>query len=184
MDSKPVLFYSREEMLEMDISILQKRGVTLKDIADIAYEHESKYCPVNYEACLESVKKILSLRDVFHLVQLGAEIDRLTEEHAFEGPIEDIMLYDLGVFGVDEIFGLDIARLYGAIGQTNFGDIDVNKPGIVQKLNLAGKDGTKCHTFLDDIVGAIAAAASIRVAQMITEDDALKVIHQEKDKAK
>lgn len=104
---------------------------------------------------------------------MGAEIDRLTEEGAFEGPIQDIMSYDLGVFGVDEIFGLDIARLYGAIGQTNFGDIDVNKPGIVAKLNDEGKGGkTKCHTFLDDIVGAIAAAASTRVAQIISENEA------------
>lgn len=85
------------------------------------------------------------------------------------------MEYDLGVFGVDEIFGLDIARLYGAIGQTNFGDIDVNKPGVVAKLNEEGKMGSKhCHTFLDDIVGAIAAAASTRVAQIWSEDEATR----------
>ena len=85
------------------------------------------------------------------------------------------MEHDLGVFGVDEIFGLDIARLYGAIGQTNFGDIDVNKPGIVAKLNEEGKSGSPaCHTFLDDIVGAIAAAASTRVAQIWSEEEAQK----------
>ncbi len=173
MEQKPKLYYSREEMLEMDIAILKSRGVELEDIAQISYEHESRYCKVDYNACLDSVKKILSLRDVFHLVQLGAEIDRLTEEHLFKGPIEDIMLHDLGVFGVDEIFGLDIARLYGAIGQTNFGDIDVNKPGIVALLNKEGKKPGICHTFLDDIVGAVAAAASIRVAQILSENEAL-----------
>jgi phosphatidylglycerophosphatase A len=79
------------------------------------------------------------------------------------------------VFGVDEIFGLDIARLYGAIGQTNFGDIDVNKPGVVKVLNEAGKPGKpSCHTFLDDIVGAIAAAAATRVSQIISEETARK----------
>ena len=98
-----------------------------------------------------------------------------SEEKAFKGPIQAIMEYDLGVFGVDEIFGLDIARLYGAIGQTNFGDIDVNKPGVVAKLNEEGKMGSKhCHTFLDDIVGAIAAAASTRVAQIWSEDEAIR----------
>ena len=53
------------------------------------------------ENCIYSVEKILSLRDIFHLLQLGAEIDRLVEEKAFRGPIQEIMENDLGVFGVD-----------------------------------------------------------------------------------
>lgn len=173
---KPKLFYSRDEMTKYNVDKLKERGVTVEDIATIAYNQQSKYnSNIDMETCIESVEKILSLRDVFHLLQLGAEIDRLVEEGMFKGPIQDIMNYDLGVFGVDEIFGLDIARLYGAIGQTNFGDIDVNKPGIVAKLNEDGKGGkNSCHTFLDDIVGAIAAAASTRVAQIVSEEAARK----------
>ena len=172
--SKSNVFYSREEMQKLNTEKLLERGVTIEEIAQIAYNQQAKYnSKINMKDCIESVEKILSLRDVFHLLQLGAEIDRLTEEKAFKGPIQDIMDNDLGVFGIDEIFGLDIARLYGAIGQTNFGDIDVNKPGIVAKLNEEGKSGSKrCHTFLDDIVGAIAAAASTRVAQIVSEEEA------------
>ncbi|MFW5865033.1 MAG: phosphatidylglycerophosphatase A, partial [Candidatus Izemoplasmataceae bacterium] len=67
------------------------------------------------------------------------------------------------------------AGLYGTIGKTNFGDIDVNKPLIVRKLNHDGKgDQPMCHTFLDDIVGAVAAAASTRVAQVVNEEEAKK----------
>jgi len=166
------LYYSRQEMLDINRETLKERGVKLEDIADIAYQQQSKYSSdVKYSDCMESVEKILSLRDVFHLLQLGVEIDRLTEEGMFKGPIQDIMRHDLGVFGIDEILGIDIARLYGSIGQTNFGDIDVNKPGVVHRLNEEGKDLTgRCHTFLDDIVGSIAAAASTRVAQIISED--------------
>ena len=172
--SKSNVFYSREEMQKLNTEKLLERGVTIEEIAQIAYNQQAKYnSKINMKDCIESVEKILSLRDVFHLLQLGAEIDRLTEEKAFKGPIQNIMDNDLGVFGIDEIFGLDIARLYGAIGQTNFGDIDVNKPGIVAKLNEEGKSGSKrCHTFLDDIVGAIAAAASTRVAQIVSEEEA------------
>ncbi len=172
--SKNNVFYSREEMQRLNTEKLLERGVTIEEIAQIAYNQQAKYnSKIDMKDCIESVEKILSLRDVFHLLQLGAEIDRLTEERAFKGPIQDIMDNDLGVFGIDEIFGLDIARLYGAIGQTNFGDIDVNKPGIVAKLNEEGKSGTShCHTFLDDIVGAIAAAASTRVAQIVSEEEA------------
>lgn len=172
----PKLYYSREEMQRLNIEKLEERGVSVLDIAKIAYNQQLKYNKnIDIQECVLSVEKILSLRDIFHLLQLGAEIDRLAEAGLFKGPIQDIIQNDLGVFGVDEIFGLDIARLYGAIGQTNFGDIDVNKPGIVKVLNEAGKPGkTSCHTFLDDIVGAIAAAAATRVSQIISEETARK----------
>lgn len=172
MDTK--LYYSREEMTKLNIEKLESRGVTVLEIAEIAYNQQLRYNKnIDINECILSVEKILSLRDTFHLLQLGAEIDRLAENGLFEGPIQDIIFNDLGVFGVDEIFGLDIARLYGAIGQTNFGDIDVNKPGIVKKLNEEGKPGKpSCHTFLDDIVGAIAAAAATRVSQIISEETA------------
>jgi phosphatidylglycerophosphatase A len=173
---KPKLFYSREEMYQLNRDKLLERGVTIVEIAEIAFRQQSRYNKnIEMKTCIESVEKILSFRDIFHIVQLGAEIDRLTEEGMFKGPIQDIMRADLGVFGIDEILGLDIARLYGAIGQTNFGDIDVNKPGIVARLNKDGKEGCeRCHTFLDDIVGAIAAAASTRVAQILSENEASK----------
>ena len=177
---KPKLYYSRDEMFRLNRDKLLERGVTVDEIAEVAHRQQLRYNDhIDYLMCKKSVEKILSLRDIFHLVQLGAEIDRLTEEGLFQGPIQDILRYDLGVFGIDEIFGLDIARLYGAIGQTNFGDIDVNKPGVVARLNTEGKGGDKCHTFLDDIVGAIAAAASTRVAQILSEEEAAKNPHIE-----
>ncbi|MFA7076417.1 MAG: phosphatidylglycerophosphatase A [Candidatus Izemoplasmatales bacterium] len=168
--------FSRGEMLQMNIEMLNKRGVKVSEIAEIAFRQQSKWNDkISYQECLESVEKILSLRDVFHILQLGAEIDRLTEKNAFEGPIQSILASDLGMFGIDELFGIELAGLYGTIGKTNFGDIDVNKPGIVAKLNEDGKDGKiACHTFLDDIVGAVAAAASTRVAQIENEIEARK----------
>jgi phosphatidylglycerophosphatase A len=170
MGNKKII-YTRAEMLKLNIEILAKRGVDIQSIAEISYEQQSKYSDqVSLSVCVESVEKILSLRDIFHHVQLACEIDRLAEEGLFQGPIQDIIEQDFGLFGVDETMGLDVSSLYGTIGQTNFGDIDVNKHGIVQKLNDAGKEEGICHTFLDDIVGAIAAAASTRVAQILNED--------------
>lgn len=164
------VLYSREEMLKLNIEALNKRGVSVDDIAKIAYNQQSRYIKdISYSDCVYSVEKILSIRDVFHAVQLGIEIDILAEENKFSGPIGEILKSDLGVFGIDELFGLHISALYGCVGQTNFGDIDVNKPGLVKTLNEQGKNG-KCHTMLDDIVGAIAAAASTRVAQIENEE--------------
>jgi phosphatidylglycerophosphatase A len=171
---KPRVIFSREEMFRMNRDALYDRGVTIQDIAEIAYNQQSRYNKnVSMRVCIESVEKILSYRDIFHIVQLSIEIDKLTEQGMFTGPIQDIMRADLGMFGVDEIFGLNIAAMYGTVGQTNFGDIDVNKPGIVRRLNEEGKT-TKCHTFLDDVVGALGAAASTRVAQIMSEDESVK----------
>ena len=175
---KPKLLYSREEMQQLNIETLRSRGVEVEQIAQIAWKQQSKYTPdIPFSVAVESVTKILSYRDIFHYIQLGAEIDRLAEEHKFNGPIQDILFYDLGLFGIDEVLGLEIAGTYGAIGKTNFGDIDVNKPGIVRDLNEIGKNefgvdnpNAKCHTMLDDIVGAIAASASTRIAQVLNEE--------------
>ena len=173
MDKKKI-YFSREEMFILNRDRLLERGVKIEDIAKIAYRQQGKYNPnISMADCIESVEKILSYRDIFHIVQLGIEIDRLTEEGLFRSPIQDIMRADLGMFGIDEIFGLSVAQMYGTIGQTNFGDIDVNKPGIVKELNDSGK-GDQCHTFLDDVVGALAAAASTRVAQITSEEEARK----------
>jgi len=168
--------YSRSEMLAMNVEKLLERTVTVEEIAEVAYRQQKKWNDdISMQECIESVEKILSLRDVFHLVQLGAEIDRLTDEGLFQGPILEILKQDLGMFGIDELFGIELAGLYGTIGKTNFGDIDVNKPLVVNRLNGEGKhDGGMCHTFLDDIVGAIAAAASTRVAQISNELESRK----------
>ncbi len=70
--------------------------------------------------------------------------------------------HDEGLYGVDETLALSVTNVYGSIGMTNFGYIDKLKPGILEKLN--SKKDDNIHTFLDDIVGAIAAAASSRLA--------------------
>ena len=174
--SEPKLYYNRDEMLKLNKETLQNRAnVSVVDIAKIAHEQQGKYYKeVDLNICIESVEKILTFRDVFHHIQFAAEVDRLAEEKMFKGPIGDILYYDYGLFGLDETLGLDVARLYGAIGQTNFGDIDVNKRGIVSRLNEEGKKPGVVHTLMDDIVGAIAAAASTRVAQIMNEDLALE----------
>jgi phosphatidylglycerophosphatase A len=178
---KPRVYFSREEMFKLNRDRLLERGVTIEEIAEIAFKQQGRYNKnISMKQCVESVEKILSYRDIFHLVQLSIEIDRLTEEGVFRSPIQDIIRADLGMFGIDEIFGLNIAQMYGTIGQTNFGDIDVNKPGVVKRLNDLGKGDKVCHTFLDDVVGALAAAASTRVAQIISEEESVKDPHYER----
>ncbi len=84
------------------------------------------------------------------------------KKKVIEPPLLDILEKDEGLYGIDEILALSIVNVYGSIGFTNYGYIDKQKPGILERLN--DKSTGECHTFLDDLVGAIAAAASSRLA--------------------
>jgi phosphatidylglycerophosphatase A len=142
---------------------LVKRGVSLDDIAELVYFLQVKYHPdLNLELCKDNVDKVLRKREVQNAVLTGIQLDILAEKKLLDEPLQDIIDRDESLYGVDEIIALSIVNVYGSIGFTNYGYIDKQKPGILEKLN--DKSTGECHTFLDDIVGAIAAAASSRLA--------------------
>lgn len=142
---------------------LHERGVTVDDIAELVYFLQKQYHPnLTLDLCRHNVERVLSKREVQNAIITGIELDRLAEKNALSEPLLDLVKRDEGLYGIDEVIAFSIVNVYGSIGFTNYGYIDKKKPGILKKLN----DNTngKCHTFLDDIVGAIAAAASSRLA--------------------
>ncbi|MBP2240443.1 phosphatidylglycerophosphatase A [Cytobacillus eiseniae] len=142
---------------------LHERGVKIQDIADLVFFLQEKYHPdLQMDVCIENVERVLSKREVQNAVLTGIQLDRLAEEKKLQEPLQGVIESDEGLYGVDEVLALSIVNVYGSIGLTNFGYIDKLKPGILHDLN--DKNSGKCHTFLDDIVGAIAAAASSRLA--------------------
>ncbi|GGI15925.1 phosphatidylglycerophosphatase A family protein [Gottfriedia solisilvae] len=145
------------------LSLLEKRGVTLDDIADLVYFLQSKYHDdLSMEECLHNVKRVLTKREIQNAIITGIELDILGEQNKLQEPLLSIIKRDEGLYGIDEIIALSIVNVYGSIGFTNYGYIDKMKPGILERLN--DKSTGMVHTFLDDIVGAIAAAASSRLA--------------------
>src|SRR5690606_29969661 len=107
-------------------------------------------------------RAVLSKREVQNAVLTGIHLDIAGENGKLEERLQSIITTDEGLYGVDEILAFPIVNVYGSIGFTNYGYIDKLKPGILKYLN--DKSTGKCNTFLDDIVGAIAAAASSRLA--------------------
>ena len=153
----------REIQINVDMYRLALAGVSLDDIADIVLSLQNKYIPnLNKEECLESIAAVLKKREVQNAIITGIELDKLAEQELLSEPLLTILMKDEGLYGIDEILALSIVNLYGSIGFTNYGYLDKIKPGVIAKLNE--KDGKQCHTFLDDIVAAIAAAAASRLA--------------------
>jgi phosphatidylglycerophosphatase A len=142
---------------------LKERGVEVQDIADLVFFLQEKYHEnLKMEDCLANVERVLSKREVQNAILTGIQLDVLAEKGMLEEPLQSIIGTDESLYGVDEILAFSIVNVYGSIGFTNYGYIDKLKPGILAHLN--DKSTGECHTFLDDIVGAIAAAASSRLA--------------------
>ena len=145
------------------IDLLNSRGVELTDIADLVLFLQKDYiADLTTELALSSVHTVLSKREVQNAVITGIQFDLSAEANQLLEPLQTIVERDEGLYGVDETMALSIVDIYGSIGFTNYGYIDRVKPGILKKLN-AHEPGI-IHTFLDDLVGAIAAAAAARLA--------------------
>ncbi|MCM2675469.1 phosphatidylglycerophosphatase A family protein [Alkalicoccobacillus plakortidis] len=146
--------------------LLLKRGVTIDHIAELVHFLQSAYHPqLTLDLCKENIERVLSKREVQNAILTGIQLDILTEQKLLEQPLQGILERDEGLYGIDEIIALSIVNIYGSIGFTNYGYVDKLKPGILKQLN--NKIEGVCHTFLDDIVGAIAAAASSRLAHSL-----------------
>ena len=139
--------------------LLSERGVSLQDIGELVLFLQKDYIEgITLDMCIESVNAVLSKREVHNTILT----DILAEENSLLHPLQEIVKDDEGLYGIDEILALSIVNVYGSIGFTNYGYIDKVKPGILKELN--SHEGPRVHTFLDDIVGAIAASAASRLA--------------------
>lgn len=151
-------------MQELCIKMLNDRGVRLEDIVECVIYLQAGYnSAMNPEETMEDVLSILDKREVQNTIMTGIAIDIAVEQKSFGNEqIRDIIGVDEGLYGIDEVLAYSICNLYGSIALTNFGYIDRVKPGIIGVLNEEHEG--RCNTFIDDIVGAIAAAAASKSA--------------------
>lgn len=145
------------------IESLEQRGVSIRDMAEIVYELQHNYVPtLTIEECEKVIVSILAKTEVQNGILLGIEIDRLHEKGLIENKyLNDMISKDAGIFGLDEIIGLNLTYCYGTIAITNFGYLDKLKPMIIRKLDNS-KEQT--NVFLDDLVCGICACACGKLA--------------------
>ncbi|SET42178.1 Phosphatidylglycerophosphatase A [Natronincola peptidivorans] len=155
-------------MKNIVIEMLEERGVTLEDMAELVLDLQKDYLPLTMETALENVAKVLQKREVQNAILTGIQLDKLAESNLLEEPLLSIIKRDDSLYGIDEIMALSITNIYGSIGFTNFGYLDKLKPGIIGKINT--HENGQVNTFLDDLVSGIIAAACSRIAH--AADDA------------
>ncbi|WP_124727754.1 phosphatidylglycerophosphatase A [Staphylospora marina] len=149
---------------------LKDRGVTIDAIAEIVYHMQSPYKEdLTLEACVESVLAVLNKREIQHAILVGVELDMLAERNLLSEPLLSLVRDDEGLFGCDETLALGSVFGYGSIAVTTFGHLDKQKIGIIRQLDTK-KDGP-VHTFTDDLVASIAAAASSRLAHRLRDEE-------------
>ena len=154
---------SMKELYQKSIEVLNKRGVTVEDIAELVKKLQEPYNPeITLEECIENVDSVLKKREVAHAILTGVAIDELAEQKKLPEPIQSIIDTDEGLYGIDEILPLSIVNLYGTIGLTSYGYLDKAKSGIIKELDT--KEDGRVNTFLDDLVAGIASAAASRYA--------------------
>ncbi|MDQ0338166.1 phosphatidylglycerophosphatase A [Caldalkalibacillus uzonensis] len=147
------------------LQLLEERGVSIDEIGELVFFLQEKYIPnLDLATCIEQVHHVLSKREVQNAIITGITLDKLAENKQLEEPLQSMIYNDEGLYGIDEVVALAIVNIYGSIGFTNYGYIDKVKPGLLARLDDK-REG--CHTFLDDIIGAIAAAASSRLAHAL-----------------
>jgi phosphatidylglycerophosphatase A len=151
------------KVTEATFGWLAQRGVDIREIAELVHELQRPYfVDLPVEECMRHVERVLTKREVQNAVLTGIQLDILAERGEIADPLLGMVRRDESLYGCDEILALSVVNVYGSIGLTNYGYLDKVKPGVLQRLNDKG-DG-RIHTFLDDLVGAVAAAASSRIA--------------------
>ena len=155
----------KDSMKEQVIEMLKERGVSLDDISYLAWELQCPYnCDLTVDECKASLQRVLDKREILYPVLTGLVLDDLAQSGNLPEPLLSVIRRDEGLYGVDELIGLGITNIYGSVGLTSFGYLDKMKKGILGEMNSSQQDGGRVTTFLDDIVAALAAAASARLA--------------------
>ncbi|WP_324715580.1 phosphatidylglycerophosphatase A [Carboxydochorda subterranea] len=150
-------------MREQVIEWLRARGVELEDIARVVQELlGGRFSDLTLEECLASVRRVVDKREAQFAILTGIALDVLAEQGHLPEPLRSAVREDSPLYGIDEVLALAITNLYGSVGLTSFGYLDKRKLGIIGQLNRHADGGV--HTFLDDLVAGVAAAAAARIA--------------------
>lgn len=154
---------NKQEIQVKALAALKRRHVDLVELSKVVYDLQRPYqTDLTLDECYEKIEKVLKKTEVAHAILTGIELDELAEKKLISTPLQVLLEEDEPLYGIDEILALSIVNLFGSIALTNFGYLDKAKPSVIGEFN--NKKNGQVHTFLDDILCAIAASACALLA--------------------
>mgnify|MGYP003540935274 CR=1 FL=1 len=89
MHNKNIRVHS-DEVTKATYNALERRHVTIEDIAEIVFTMQSPYNEgLTIEHCIQSVVRVLNKREVQHAVLVGSELDELAEKRMLSSKNRD-----------------------------------------------------------------------------------------------
>lgn len=147
-------------------------GITIENLAELVFEFQSKHIKeLTMDDAITAVKSVLNKREVQHALITAIDLDSQAMSKELSQPLQVIAEEDRGTFGVDETGALGVLMLFGSIAFSNWGWLDIEKPGVIGKVNDLQKTYIKTNgeegmitIFMDDQLSAIVAGAEAKLA--------------------
>jgi len=139
-----------------------RKGVSLKEIAEEAYEGQKRFNPqLKVDEFEEAIETILHKREVLNACMVGLNLDNLATQQLLSSPLQEVVQEDNHAFGIDEELAISICGLYGSVAITQYGYLDLKKTGLASKLDKNANG--EVNTFIDDLVSALVACTEAKV---------------------
>ncbi|BAS27058.1 phosphatidylglycerophosphatase A [Limnochorda pilosa] len=147
-----------QQMLDM----LGSRGADPEAMARLVHDLQRPYIPdLTLEEARAHLHAVLAKREVQYAVITGVTLDRMAEAGRLDEPLGSIVREDPVLYGVDKGLALSIVNAYGSIGMSNFGFLVHERPAFFSAFRTGPE---RVHTFLDDLMAGLVAAACARIA--------------------
>jgi len=144
------------------LDLLRSRGADPDALAGLVLKLQRPYIPdLTLDEARAHLHAVLAKREVEYAVITGVILDRMAEEGRLDEPLGSIVREDPTLYGVDKGLALSIVNAYGSIGMSNFGYLVHERPDFF--ADFSTRPG-RVHTFLDDLMAGLVAAACARIA--------------------
>ena len=123
--------------VKVAIEKLKQRGITIRDISSLVIILQKNFNDFTLEQCDQAVLEVISKREA---ILTGIALDEMAEKGMMDKEINNIILEDNHLYGIDEILALSIVNMHGSIALTNFGYLDKTKLGIIGLIDKKVKE--------------------------------------------
>lgn len=168
--------YPDSDLAEYVVETLASKGVTLEGIAQAALEGQAKFNPdLKLIDSMMALRAVLRKREALNSCAIALALDDMASKKLLPQPVQYIVENDLPQYGVDEVLALKgMASIYGTVDLMQTGYLDLNKVGVVKRLDESQHE-YNVNTHIDDIVSALIAMTEAKLMHDHVEDESPQI---------